>query len=327
MTTDISLAKRQTLISVGMAALALRFTKASAQQSSYGSGSSLNADQVRAQILGLEEAADARNLPASSMGIHRASAPIRAEELYLTTVPRLVALIDRDNAAPSTIGEKASLLLSQINVLQHEVPEAYTAATRGPAPAFASLVGGYRVAFDDFTVRTEYKGAVSWYIRAISRFRPRYEKVEVLTGVPWYVVGVVHALEGSFNFRGHLHNGDYPLSSRTHNVPANRPKVWLPPSDWESSAKDALDQMGFSGKTDWTVERTLYRLESYNGFGYRKRRILSPYLWSFSDKYSSGKFYEDRKFDKSKKSQQCGAAVMLRGLIRAGDIQLEHGLA
>ena len=82
--------------------------------------------------------------------------------------------------------------------------------------------------------------------------------------MPWYFIGIIHALEASFNFNGHLHNGDYPLSKRTVSVPANRPEVWNPPSDWESSAEDAIKYEGFVGQKDWGLERVLYRWETYN---------------------------------------------------------------
>ena len=49
------------------------------------------------------------------------------------------------------------------------------------------------------------------------------------------------------------------------------------PADWASSAKDALRLLGFTGKTDWSLERTLYRLEAYNGFGYRRMGVPTPY--------------------------------------------------
>jgi lysozyme family protein len=120
---------------------------------------------------------------------------------------------------------------------------------------------------------------------------------------------------------GHLHNGDTPLTRRTRNAPANRPEVWLPPADWESSAKDALTHDGFLGQTDWTLEAMLYRWEGYNGWGYRQAgRPPTPYLWSFSNHYTRGKYASDGRYDSQLRSQQCGAAVMLKELLRAGEI-------
>ena len=64
----------------------------------------------------------------------------------------------------------------------------------------------------------------------------------------------------------------------------------------------------------------LHRLEAYNGFGYRRSGRASPYLWSFSNLFTSGKFVADGRFDQKAKSQQCGAAVMLKLLDLAGEL-------
>ena len=105
--------------------------------------------------------------------------------------------------------------------------------------------------------------------------RPRATPV----GTPWYVVGVIHALESSLNFGRHLHNGD-PLTARTVQVPAGRPKTGQPPFTWEASASDALRYQGFDKWKDWSIPGTLFKLEGYNGFGYRDHHadVPSPYL-------------------------------------------------
>lgn len=188
---------------------------------------------------------------------------------------------------------------------------------------FASLKAEYGRLFRKLTVRPQYQETVDWHLDLIRKARSRYEKVEAQTGVPWHFIAVTHGLEASFNFRAHLHNGDFPLTARTRQVPAGRPTKWLPPSDWESSAKDALRLLGYIGQSDWSLERTLYRLEAYNGLGYRGLGVPTPYLWSFSNHYERGKFVADGKFSQTAKSQQCGAAVMLKLLADAGEIQLE----
>jgi len=44
----------------------------------------------------------------------------------------------------------------------------------------------------------------------------------------------------------------------------------------EASAVDALAMKGYSGQRDWSVPRSLYRFEAFNGFGYRGRNVNSP---------------------------------------------------
>lgn len=189
------------------------------------------------------------------------------------------------------------------------------------AKDFATLKAEYGRLFRSATIRPQHQNTTDWHREMMEKSKARYQSVSGDTGVPWYFIAVCHALESSFNFRAHLHNGDFPLSARTRQVPAGRPSKWLPPSDWESSARDALRLLGFSGQKDWTLERTLYRLEAYNGFGYRPYGVASPYLWSFSNHYTSGKYVADRKWSVTAKSQQCGAAVMLKLLTDAGDIE------
>ncbi|MEY4269012.1 MAG: hypothetical protein RLZZ58_228 [Pseudomonadota bacterium] len=185
---------------------------------------------------------------------------------------------------------------------------------------YPALRDEYRRLFDTAVARDAYSDSLNWNVAMLRNARARYEKVSIATDVPWHVIAVIHALESSFNFRAHLHNGDFPLTQRTRQVPAGRPATWLPPSDWESSAKDALRLLGFTRETDWSVARTLYRLESYNGFGYRNVGIATPYLWSYSNHYEAGKFVSDGSYNAKARSAQCGTAIMLKMLADAGDI-------
>lgn len=152
----------------------------------------------------------------------------------------------------------------------------------------------------------------------IRKHKARYEAIQARVGAPWYLVGVVHMLEASCSFTKHLHNGD-PLWRRTSHVPIGRPKAGEPPFSWEFSAEDALtsEPHFWHYWHDWTIPGMLYRLEDYNGWGYRKyhRNTLSPYLWSYSNHYTRGKYASDGKFDGKLVSRQCGAAVLLENLI------------
>lgn len=87
---------------------------------------------------------------------------------------------------------------------------------------------------------------------------------------------------------------------------------------------DALTYQGFTGKPSWSLTEALYRWERFNGMGYRKAdiNIPLPYLWSFSNHYSKGKFVKDGKFDPETQSLQCGAAVMLLALKNSGQVQI-----
>lgn len=190
-------------------------------------------------------------------------------------------------------------------------------ATLESTLAFETLAPGYRELYASCRVRPERKNEVSWYVNRLVQYRRQYEAVAARTGTPWWFIGVVHALEASFNFKAHLHNGD-PLETRTVQVPKGRPAVWNPPNDWESSAIDAIVYKGLANLPDWDIAHVLYRWESFNGFGYYPRGINSPYLWSFSNHYTQGKFVKDHVYDPNAVSKQCGAAVLLRALQDAG---------
>jgi len=150
----------------------------------------------------------------------------------------------------------------------------------------------------------------------------KYKKVESSIGVPAYVVGIIHNLEASLNFKSHLHNGD-PLTARTVRVPRGRP-LGRPPFDWDTSAADALKLKKLDQWSDWSIAGIAYVLETYNGMGYRlyHPHVKSPYLWSFSSIYSSGKYVADGTWSDSAVSAQCGGMAALKRMIELGHVNL-----
>ena len=173
---------------------------------------------------------------------------------------------------------------------------------------------------------------VDKYVNNIIRGQPQYEKVAGIIGCPWYLVGVIHGLECSFNFKEHLHNGD-SLKRRTVHVPRNRPDFGTPPFNWTVSAVDALEIKGWHKIKDWSMEEILYQLERFNGFGYRNHhpKVKSPYLWSYSNNYIRGKYIGDSKWSALTVSKQAGTAVILkrmyeRGLIKSGKGKIKYSI-
>jgi len=184
---------------------------------------------------------------------------------------------------------------------------------------FEDLRGEYGDFFDRCRLRAEFAGNVEFYVSRLIRFRATYQQLGDSLGIPWVFIGVVHAMECGFNFGTHLHNGD-PLAARTVHVPKDRPATGQPPFTWLESARDALVMKGLDKVGDWSLPRILYQIEAYNGFGYRPHDVPSPYLWSFSTLYRSGKFVADSAFDPNAVSKQCGAALMLRTLQERGAV-------
>lgn len=192
-------------------------------------------------------------------------------------------------------------------------------ASRSDVPA--DLKQDYERLFGDCSVRPERAAEVDRTVRRLLAQRSRYEAVGNACGVPWWFVGIVHGMESSFNFDRHLHNGD-PLSARTVQVPAGRPTSGQPPFTWESSAEDALRFQKLDQWKDWSLPGALFMWEKYNGFGYRNHHpdVPSPYLWSFTNRYSRGKYVADGKFDPNAVSAQCGTVAVLRALIDQGQV-------
>lgn len=158
-------------------------------------------------------------------------------------------------------------------------------------------------------------------IQRMLSHKSRYDSVVAGTTIPWYVIGIIHFLEGGMNFGGHLHNGD-PLTARTRNVPAGRPLTGNAPFTWEVSARDAIAYTELNKWSDWSIAGILYRLERYNGFGYRRdgRSIFTPYLWSKTNHYTRGKFVSDGTYSATAVSAQIGAAVLIKTLVDRGHI-------
>lgn len=156
-------------------------------------------------------------------------------------------------------------------------------------------------------------GSVDGLVDKLASNRDRYEAVGSGLGIPWFLIAVIHNMESSQSFKGHLHNGD-PLTARTWQVPAGRPASGNPPFTWEQSATDALTMHSLDHMQDQSLPKLLYELERYNGWGYRlyHQHVKSPYLWSFSNQYTSGKYVADGTWSDTAKSAQCGAAVLLR---------------
>lgn len=171
--------------------------------------------------------------------------------------------------------------------------------------------------------RQERSAALAEMCAKVLAGRSRYEALSRDSKVPWYVIGLLHAMESGCNFSRHLHNGD-SLKVRTVNAPKGRPPTGSPPFTFEESARDALAYDGLSKVKSWDVAEILFRFEGFNGFGYRRLSppCASPYLWSFSRHYERGKFVRDGVFDEKAVSEQVGAAVLLWELWHSGQCSL-----
>jgi lysozyme family protein len=142
--------------------------------------------------------------------------------------------------------------------------------------------------------------------------KKRYQAVEVKTGVPWFIIAVIHERESSQDWRGSLAQGD-PWDRVSVHVPAGRG----PFSSWEAAAIDALVACPpfLARHRDWSAAGALTALETYNGIGYAARGVASPYIWSGTDQYRSGKYIRDGVYDPGRVDPQLGCAAILAALV------------
>jgi lysozyme family protein len=96
-------------------------------------------------------------------------------------------------------------------------------------------------------------------------------------------------------------------------VPAGRG----PFQSWEQAAIDALVECApYAARwTDWSPGGALTLLETYNGQGYANRGVPSPYIWSGTDQYTSGKYVRDGVYDPSAVDKQLGCACLIKSMI------------
>ena len=134
----------------------------------------------------------------------------------------------------------------------------------------------------------------------------------------WYAIGIAHYMEASCDFTKHIHCGD-SLAHRTVNEPTGRPLADPiagkdKPYTWQESCLDWMVLKGWNKWKDWGITDILARLEMNNGLAYRNKGIATPYLWSYTNQYSVGKYIADHVFDPEAVSKQVGAAILLKRL-------------
>ena len=182
---------------------------------------------------------------------------------------------------------------------------------------FGSLRAEYADLWQRMQIRPERTGEVSAIANRLIALKPRYQQVSAATRVPWGIIAALHCREASNDFNGVLHNGERIIGTGrlTRLVPANRG----PFATWEESAIDALTMPPHKLQEvdSWTIERACYEIERFNGFGYRNHHpeVKSPYLWSFSSNYSSGKYVADGQFSSSAVDKQCGTMPILKRMM------------
>lgn len=147
--------------------------------------------------------------------------------------------------------------------------------------------------------------------------RSEYETLSSNTNVPWYAIAVIHEREASQNWNSNIAQGD-PWNKASIHDPAGRG----PFNSWQDAGYDALVNCAphASKWTDWSAGGLLTLLECYNGLGYFFKAVPSPYIWSGTDQYTSGKYTRDHYYDPTVVDSQLGCAGLLLEIQRIAGI-------
>jgi len=181
--------------------------------------------------------------------------------------------------------------------------------------SFENIKAEYERNWSSMRIRPARAEVANEAARKALRGKDTYKQIEDKTGVKWFFCALLHSRESDFDFDTYLGNGQ-----SLHRVTTIVPKGRGPFASFVDGAVDALKLEGFLDARDWGIAKILFRLEKFNGFGYRSRGVNSPYLWGGSNIYGppeqrAGKFVADGVFDPDKVDPQLGAAVILQAMM------------
>lgn len=158
----------------------------------------------------------------------------------------------------------------------------------------------------------------------IKAYQKTYEQVSIATNIPWALIAALHFRESNLSMVSYLHNGDPLWNSDGKPVPTTHvPKGVGPfdPQNWVTAAVDALQSIELHAELQTNIDRNMWTLgaqlrfaEHYNGLGYRRHGLTSPYLWSMTDQYTQGKYSIDGHYDQKLVDAQPGVAAIFKGL-------------
>lgn len=170
-------------------------------------------------------------------------------------------------------------------------------------------------------LQAKVTGDLAWYknnvVPKIVKNKERYRLVAEEIGIPLAMVPLIHCQESGSDlgvFKAYLGNGQ-PINKVTTIVPKGRG----PWKTWEEGAIDALTYDGLNkiGLENWSLERMLFELEGFNGYGYRGKGVNSPYIWNFTNLYSKGRYVADGKYDPNAVSKNIGCFALYKLLVDA----------
>lgn len=180
---------------------------------------------------------------------------------------------------------------------------------------YDALKSDYTSMLATAVIRPECEHGLAGVATRLLRDKPVYQRIFEATGVPVAALMALAEREMSGDLHCYLGNGQR-LNMRTTIVPKGRGPFPDTTAGFIAGALDALhldglDQIAATAEA-WSMTRTLYEDELWNGFGYRAHGIPSPYLVGGTTAQKPGKYVRDGVFDASVMDPQLGTlAIML----------------
>lgn len=190
------------------------------------------------------------------------------------------------------------------------------AATATAATPRVDQVARWKAAVVNPKNRIALDVAVSIY----ERNQYRYAAIAAMKPgtVPPQALFVIHLRESDCNFRCSPAQGD-SLQRRSIHVPRGRIPDKEPPYTFEVSAYDSWFVVDRLDLKDWKhLQTALQAISDFNGSGYDRMGVPTPYLWSGTSVYKSGKYVADGRFSSTAVDQQLGCAAVLKWMQAKG---------
>ncbi len=163
-------------------------------------------------------------------------------------------------------------------------------------------------------IDTDFDNELENFKEAYKKNIAIYTEISKRTGLPPELIAAIHYRESGCDFSTYLHNGD-PLGKPTTHVPVG--KYF---DDFTDAAVDALlskksirDNYCLNANSN-DIAAMLAFAESYNGLGYYNNNRISPYVFSGTTVYKSGKYVADGKYNSNVIDGQPGIYILLMAL-------------
>lgn len=171
----------------------------------------------------------------------------------------------------------------------------------------------YEAWINEALILPEWYTTLKSCLTTLERLKHHYEGF----GVPWEILAVLHMREASNDLGRQLLNGEY-WGQRTTMIP----KDIGPFPNWRESTWYAIVHHKINTLGD-SPEEILRFFENWNGWGYIRWNVPSPYVWSGTTLgLNVGKYVIDGIYSSTAEDMQPGAGTMyllLKGVLSFED--------